>query len=217
MNNKKSLIIPRIAELDNIPARRVAQLLMQKGSKAIINSVNWPEKYPGCPTAAVSIAHSGKKIHALFSVTATETRALTTVHLGPVADDTCFEIFIKHPGSPRYWNYEFNILGTANVSSRTERNNPIRFNCDELAAIETYSSCDKPHDTIAGIATEWLMVSIPLDQIGVTVNSGPMLLEGNFYSCASAISEPYYLSWNHIDTIHPDFHRPEFFGYLILE
>ncbi|MDE6449753.1 MAG: hypothetical protein K2L41_06690, partial [Muribaculaceae bacterium] len=37
------------------------------------------------------------------------------------------------------------------------------------------------------------------------------------YSCASAIESPYYLSWSPIDTPRPDFHRPEFFGYLILQ
>lgn len=217
MNNKKSLIIPRINGLDSLSAESLANTLMQSGAKAIINIANWPEQYPSCPTSTVAIAHSGQFMHALFSITATETRALITEDLGPVADDTCFEIFLKHPGAPRYWNYEFNILGSANVSSRIERKNPVRFSRDGLQAIERISSCKTPREITRGIASEWLLVSIPLEQLGVSCDKGPVLMEGNFYSCASALATPYYLSWSPIDTPSPDFHRPEFFGYLILE
>ncbi|MDE6137165.1 MAG: hypothetical protein K2F97_06800, partial [Muribaculaceae bacterium] len=58
---------------------------------------------------------------------------------------------------------------------------------------------------------------IPLDLIGVHYEGKPVEMRGNFYKCASATSQPHYLSWNPIDTPEPDFHRPEFFGKLILQ
>lgn len=217
MNNKKSLTIPRITNLDSMPLTVAVERLQQSGTVAKIDSVNWPEKHPLRPLSTVTLAHSGRSLYALFTVIAGETRAMTTANLGPVADDTCFEIFVKHPDSPRYWNYEFNILGTANISSRCERSNPTRFSAEGIGRIARLSSCNTPHDTTPGLKAEWLMVKIPLDQIAVSGDSFPTLLEGNFYSCASAIDNPYYLSWNRIETPAPDFHRPEFFGHLILE
>ena len=44
----------------------------------------------------------------------------------------------------------------------------------------------------------------------------PEKLLGNFYKCGDATLLPHYLSWSQIDTEQPDFHRPEFFGELLL-
>lgn len=217
MNNKKSLIVPRVDNLDTLSVSDTALRMLSLGAKADIDSVNWPGDFPSAPLSSAILAHSGTTLHILFSITATETRATVTRPLGPVADDTCFEIFLKHPGSPRYWNYEFNILGTPNVSSRIERKNPVRFSTDALNAIRTASSCTTIRETSYRLTTEWLLVSIPLIQFGISPINAPVLLEANLYSCASAIDSPYYLSWSPIDTPRPDFHRPEFFGYLILQ
>ncbi|MDE6269894.1 MAG: hypothetical protein K2M12_03440, partial [Muribaculaceae bacterium] len=37
-------------------------------------------------------------------------------------------------------------------------------------------------------------------------------LRANFYKCGDLLSTPHFLSWNRVDTPHPDFHRPEYFG-----
>lgn len=42
-------------------------------------------------------------------------------------------------------------------------------------------------------------------------------LEGNFYKCGDETKYPHYGCWNPIKISSPDFHRPEFFGDLILE
>lgn len=41
-------------------------------------------------------------------------------------------------------------------------------------------------------------------------------LEGNFYKCGDETRYPHYGCWNPIKRTTPDFHRPEFFGDLIL-
>ena len=48
--------------------------------------------------------------------------------------------------------------------------------------------------------------------MGLDADNMPEKVRGNFYKCASATSEPHYLSWNPILTDKPDFHRPDFFG-----
>jgi hypothetical protein len=42
-------------------------------------------------------------------------------------------------------------------------------------------------------------------------------MKGNFQKCGDKTKFPHYGSWNRIDTPEPDFHRPEYFGDLILE
>ncbi|WP_084054648.1 carbohydrate-binding family 9-like protein [Caldicoprobacter faecalis] len=41
-------------------------------------------------------------------------------------------------------------------------------------------------------------------------------IKANFYKCGDKTKYPHWGCWNRIDTPHPDFHRPEFFGDLIL-
>ena len=49
----------------------------------------------------------------------------------------------------------------------------------------------------------------------MTPHSG-LRLRGNFYSCGDLSPAPYYAAWSEVDTGTPDFHRPEYFGELLL-
>ena len=40
---------------------------------------------------------------------------------------------------------------------------------------------------------------------------------GNFYKCGQDGDNPHFITWNEVDTPKPDFHRPEFFGKIIVE
>jgi len=40
---------------------------------------------------------------------------------------------------------------------------------------------------------------------------------GNFYKCGQDGDNPHFVTWNKVDTPKPDFHRPEFFGDIIVE
>ena len=65
-----------------------------------------------------------------------------------------------------------------------------------------------------------LVLSIPLELVeklwGVKANSGTWF-RANFYSCGDETPLPHYASWNPVETESPDFHRPEFFGNVIIE
>ena len=39
---------------------------------------------------------------------------------------------------------------------------------------------------------------------------------GNCYKCGDRTEHPHYLAWNPVNTLSPDFHRPEFLGEMIL-
>lgn len=62
-----------------------------------------------------------------------------------------------------------------------------------------------------------LLVVIPLDLIGLEGCEFPVTMRGNFYKCADLTTVPHYLSWSPVGTPSPDFHRPEYFGTLVLD
>ncbi len=51
---------------------------------------------------------------------------------------------------------------------------------------------------------------------GVRPHSG-LEMRGNFYKCGDNTRFEHYGMWNPVKSDHPDFHRPESFGKLILE
>ena len=43
-----------------------------------------------------------------------------------------------------------------------------------------------------------------------------MEIRANFYKCGDETEYPHYGLWNPIDVVEPDFHRPEFFGAVVV-
>lgn len=110
------------------------------------------------------------------------------------------------------------VLETVNASHRKERKFPCRLSGDEIGQIKRYASCGKnPFQELEGLFNWELVIALPFDLIGIDKEKFPIDITGNFYKCASATSMPHYLSWAPILTESPDFHRPEFFGKIILE
>lgn len=216
--DKKTLTVPHIPFLDEMHISEVATTLEEKGERRTIDSLNWREKFPYHPLTTISIAHSGSHIYIDFFVRCNYLRAVNYENQSPVSQDSCVEFFIAPNCDNHYWNFEFNCIGTVNASHRTERKNPTRLNDKELDKIKRYASCGtRPFNEIEGLFTWNLTIAIPLDLIGLKYDGSPINVKGNFYKCASATSLPHYISWNPINTENPDFHRPDFFGDIILQ
>lgn len=136
---------------------------------------------------------------------------------GPVSDDSCVEVFLRPCEGGEYWNLEFNIAGYINASHRLLRSEKTPLTADECASIVRKAN---PQLSAPAEGTEtcgWtLEVNIPWEIIGVEPRKG-LRISGNFYACAGKAPKPYYLSWAPIATGKPDFHRPEFFGDIILD
>lgn len=218
MPRTKTLEIPYLQELDNLKGPdEIINLLDEKAPRRTIESVNWAKEYPYHPLTTFSIAHSDKMIYIDFFVRCNFLRAENFENQSPVSEDSCVEFFIEPTGELPYWNFEFNCIGTVNASHRYERKNPIRLTDDEIARIERYPSCGtRPFRELEGLFTWNLLVGIPLDLIGVKYEGKPIEMRGNFYKCASAATQPHFLSWNPIKTEHPDFHQPDYFGKITL-
>lgn len=164
------------------------------------------------------MAYSDKFLYVNYFVRCNYLRAVNYKNNSPVAEDSCVEFFLQTPGSEEYWNFEFNCIGAINASHRKDRKYPIRLTDMELATVKRYATCgNNPFQELEGIFNWGLAIAIPFELIGVDVSKRPIEMKGNLYKCASATSMPHYLSWAPIKTDKPDFHRPEYFGKIILE
>lgn len=204
-----------LPELDKMSLRMVGEYLDSHVEHQVIGSLNWSEEFPYKPYSTVVIAVSTTKLYVFFSVISKDLRALNTVDLSPVADDSCVEFFMQVPGNDEYWNFEFNCIGTLNASHRVQRPSPVRLTEKELLSIERYASCGT--DAIGELEGTYcwdLTVSIPLSLVGLNSDDLPECIKGNFYKCAGKTAHRHYVTWNPIDSPKPNFHRPDCFGTL---
>lgn len=133
---------------------------------------------------------------------------------GRVCEDSCLEFFLAPfpDADARYLNVEINPIGTAHIGLGAGR--PDRRVWRALP--EGFTIAHSSHQK------SWWAVSyrIPaafLAQIyaGRTFKSGSVL-RANFYKCDESI-HPHFGCWNRVEAPQPDFHRPECFGYLVME
>lgn len=218
MSETKELKVPYLPQLDSsMGSDEIINILDSAAPRGTIESVNWAEEYPYHPLTTFNIAHNGKMLYIDFFVRCNFLRAENFENLSPVSEDSCVEFFVEPTGELPYWNFEFNCIGTVNASHRMERKSPTRLTNEEIARIERYPSCGtRPFRELEGLFTWNLLVAIPLDLIGVKYEGKPIEMRGNFYKCASAASQPHFLSWSPIKTAKPDFHQPDFFSKITL-
>lgn len=213
----KQLKIPFIPELESSDFKTL-ELKMETGAaKAAIDTVCWPGEFPYAPAATVSIARSATHIIVHYSVSGLDLRAVAMENNGPVWEDSCCEFFVGDPSDGTYYNFEMNCIGTLLAAKRKSREDFERFTPEKLAQVIRYSSLErKPYD-ISGKLCSWhSAICIPFSLIGMDGDRLPSSVRGNFYKCADKSAHPHFLSWNPVQVPHPDFHRPEFFGEIIL-
>jgi hypothetical protein len=134
----------------------------------------------------------------------------------PVYKDSCMEFFCDFLGDGRYINLEMNINGTllSYVGEGRHNRTPI----SELtggAIFITKGWHQKGYwEILAQIPCEMLQRILGVETLPFT--SG-YTFRGNFYKCGDETPIPHYGMWNPVGTETPDFHRPEFFGTLVIE
>ena len=212
----KQLTIPYHPALEMLDTASVIDIIERKTPRHYIDQVNWPS-YSYMPVASFNIARSDKHLFIQFFSMANSLRAVYDKDGSPVYQDSCVEFFVKRPTDEHYINFEFNCIGTCDASYRLSRTEKTDLPHEQLATIRRYPSLPRrPFPEKTGFQSWSLLVVIPLYIIGLEKGHMPEKLLGNFYKCGDATLLPHYLSWSPIDTEQPDFHRPEFFGELLL-
>ena len=202
----KELTVPRVGGFADL----------ESFAQGAVDTVCWPKEFPYKPEVKFAIAHDGRALLIRFDVVEDHVRAVTMVNNGPVWEDSCVEFFVREPGNPFYFNFETNCIGVGLAAKRRSREDFMHFDEPRMAQVVRRSSLPMEPVDIRK-RTAW---SLELELPFALFCEGPGVPERllcNFYKCGDKTDVPHFLSWNPVEVASPDFHRPEFFGELILK
>ncbi len=208
----KRLSVP-LADFENQDLDTVLEL---SGARFDVDCVNWPEAFPYAPLCGGRIARTQDALVVDFRVSGLDLRARNTEDNGRQWEDSCVEVFIQDPEDGNYYNFEINALGKVLACTGPDRHNRTPRPVEEMEDILRFSQVDGGPLEQEGIHTWRVGVIIPFYLIGIDPENLPGSIRANFYKCGDKTAHPHYLSWSPVETLRPDFHRPEFFGELIL-
>jgi hypothetical protein len=130
--------------------------------------------------------------------------------------DNCVEFFLRFPGDVNYYNFEFNCLGSIKAAYGPDRFQREFLPVEILQQIEQSLELSISNQNIAGLINWKVDTYIPLTAFHFSSISSlkNLTCEANFTKCGDMLAQPNYFSWVYIDTLTPDFHRPEFLGQI---
>ena len=205
--------VPFIADFEQVDLDTALEL---EGARFQVDQVNWPAEFPYAPLCAGRIARTEDALVVDFRVSGLDLRAQNTEDNGSQWEDSCVEFFVENPDKSEYYNFEINPLGKVLAAKGTGRADRVKRPAEEMQEILRIAQYEGPQDFQGGIWNWRVTVVIPFELIGVDPENLPERLRANFYKCGDKTAHPHFLSWNPIGTPSPDFHRPEYFGELIL-
>lgn len=163
--------------------------------------------------AAAQVCRMGEDLYVRLEAKEQPIRATVTSPIEPVCMDSCLEFFLAPWAEDnRYFNFEFNPLGTLNLGFGGERASRVR----QVVKNPEEVFRPRPFETEEGWGIEF---RIPADFLRIYNPKASLAEEfgGNFYKCGDLTEEPHYLAWAPLQSETPDYHRPQDFGILRLE
>ncbi len=183
-----------------------------------INVFNWNDFKGYDPDAEFRMVHDENNIYLKMTANndyvVSECKNINDM----VCGDSCMEAFIIAPGeSGVYFNLEFNSDGVMFLGAGKTRAN--RSTIDPEIVKKYITIMVDPCTVKTGERGKWGFTAIVNKGLfkkitDVEFESGRG--QGSFYKCGDRVI-PHFVAWTEIETDHPDFHRPEFFGDLIFE
>ena len=165
------------------------------------------------PASSARLAYDNENIFVHMETNETDLR-MEQKGLGFVHEDSCLEFFFRPEiTSQKYLNFEFNPARGMYLSIGTSRFDR------EFVGEEDYLDLFSVRTQIN--VNGWILdYSIPLEFLKRFFPSMEYVpgaaMKGNFYKCGDKTRRPHYASWSLVDLPKPDFHRPEFFGDIVL-
>lgn len=214
----KELFIKHIKTQKPVSLAEAGHLLETNTVSNSVQVINWKD-YNYLPGVNFRIGHIEKEIWLKYYVAEKHLRAKETLTNGDVYKDSCVEFFVSVDGE-KYYNFEFNCIGTTHLAHGPGRGNRKFVNPEIIEKIEIESSLGTtPFNDRSG-NFEWeMMIRIPLEcfTFDKIKSLNGLKATANFYKCGDETAVPHYVTWNPVGTENPDYHRPEFFGKLLFE
>ena len=169
----------------------------------------WPEYSPIPYRTEARLVHSDEGVTVRLSSTEWPLRALSREPNTEVCEDSCMEFFfIPSLEGREYINIEVNPFGIPHVGLGEGRCGRRLLDISgEGLRIET---AIRPGEGWS------LSVFIPYTFIDRYFGTHTDEWRVNFYKCGDLTVKEHYATWSKVGTEAPDYHRPEFFGKLIL-
>lgn len=217
-NVARQIRVPFIEGLERMNMQELDLAMETGASKFAVCERNWPKDAPYAPDCNGSIARTEGHLAVMFHVRGLDLRATAIEDNGNSWEDSCCEFFVTDPYDGTYYNFELTCIGSLLASKRTSRIDKTLIALELLRSVIRHSSLERKAVTISDRIFSWTVAMlIPFELIGIDRDNLPVSLRGNFYKCGDLTAHPHFLSWNPIKTTKPDFHRPEYFGEIILK
>jgi hypothetical protein len=174
------------------------------------------------PEVEVKVFYTESHIHLRFKAWEKKIKATFINTNDEVYKDSCVEFFFKPKPEEdeRYLNFEMNPFGTLLIGLGKDRASRMRINDVDTSIFNIFTSVNPQN--IKDYKDEFWTVEYSIPYSFLEKHFGKLDLPaknkiiGNFYKCGDETEYPHYGSWSLIHVVAPDFHRPEYFGDLIL-
>ena len=175
------------------------------------------------PVSFAKMLYSDTHIHVLMTAFENQIKAEFEKTNDPVYKDSCLELFLNPcpEMGHKYINLECNPLGTVLLGIGKNRYDRILIHDtpQELLAVKhsvIKAKLDDYRDTHWSVE---FSISLPFLEkyLGKFHFANGKMMRGNFYKCGDETAYPHYGCWNQVCHHTPDFHKPEYFGYLIMQ
>lgn len=147
-----------------------------------------------------------------FHVEGPELRRVEQKWGDPAYQDSCVEFFGECAGGGAYVNVEMGAGGAVLAARGAGRKGRVPFS-EAVYGRAVSRRITILSDTLTH--ARWRL-DARLDLAGLGVVAGNdlkgMTVRGNVYATGDLLRHPLYLAWNPVDSLKPDFHRPEDFG-----
>jgi hypothetical protein len=177
---------------------------------------------PFKPTVEAKMIYDADNVYVIFRVKDQFVKSIVTEYNGNVSGDSCVEFFFSPDSAEplKYFNLEINAGGTPLIFYVTKALTEfVKLQAPDIKQIEIAHSLPSVVDPqIAEPVTWTIEYRIPLSMLkkfsNVTNPAPGVIWKANFYKTGSRTSNPNYITWNFVDNPRPNFHLPQFFGFL---
>ena len=179
----------------------------EKAETATVAVDRWAG-YAPVPKTTVKLLRSPEGISVLMHTEEKGLRATHTEDNGEICEDSCMEFFLKPSNlKPEYLNFELNPRGTLHLGMGVGREDRV------------FPKIDRTALSIESIPNEgdWtLKLYIPDALLLSLFGEISPIVKANFYKCGELTDHSHFGTWAEVETPRPDFHQPDFFGFLVL-
>lgn len=217
-----TLQVPYIAELDSMTADDIISTLDECGVRRMIDSLNWSDRFPYRPLTTFAMAHTATALYIDFFVRCNYLRAVNWEPNSPVYEDSSVAMSLQpNVVNDHYITLEVNCIGTLAGYEWDGDGKLTSIDPERLKRIRCVASCgNRPFRELEGLFSWNILMEVPFDFMGLYPEGQPgerMEMRGNFYKCASATSQPHFLTWIPVDAPEPTLQMPRSFGEIILD